>query len=98
MSFGTLFWPTNEEKMWAVIEELLASGTPVILAHPSPFMKQIDEIKLDILRKSPIGMEFQYAPQEAILMHPATGWFISHGGWNSTQEGFMYRVPQYVFP
>ncbi|THU79706.1 hypothetical protein K435DRAFT_875155 [Dendrothele bispora CBS 962.96] len=31
-------------------------------------------------------------------MHPATGWFISHGGWNSTQEAFVYRVPQILWP
>ncbi|THV01912.1 UDP-Glycosyltransferase/glycogen phosphorylase [Dendrothele bispora CBS 962.96] len=98
MSFGTLFWPVDEQKLWAVIEELLANETPVIFAHPSPFMKAIDEKKLAILKQSPIGMEFQYAPQEAILMHPATGWFISHGGWNSTQEGFMYKVPQIFWP
>lgn len=35
----------------------------------------------------------EWAPQDAILTHPATGWFLSHGGWNSLQESFAARVP-----
>ncbi|KAF5372087.1 hypothetical protein D9758_004960 [Tetrapyrgos nigripes] len=94
MSFGSIFWPSDEDKLWAVIEEILASGTPLILAHPSPFMKPIAEDKLRFIKEHPLATEFEWAPQETILSHPATGWFISHGGWNSTQEVFAYRVPQ----
>ncbi|KAK7437863.1 hypothetical protein VKT23_018300 [Stygiomarasmius scandens] len=98
ISFGTVFWPVEEDKIWAAIEEFLVNNVPVIFAHPSPFKKPISGEELRIFRDSPIAMELQWAPQETILMHPATGWFISHGGWNSTQEAFLYRVPQIFWP
>ncbi|THU84359.1 UDP-Glycosyltransferase/glycogen phosphorylase, partial [Dendrothele bispora CBS 962.96] len=97
MSFGTFFWPKNPSKVWAVIEEILASGTPLVWAHPSPLC-QVPEDKLKMLRESGITFETQWAPQEVILSHPATGWFISHGGWNSTQEAMIYKVPQVFWP
>jgi UDP:flavonoid glycosyltransferase YjiC (YdhE family) len=28
-----------------------------------------------------------------VLAHPATLWFVSHGGWNSIQEALGLRVP-----
>jgi UDP:flavonoid glycosyltransferase YjiC (YdhE family) len=31
-----------------------------------------------------------------VLKHAATGWFISHGGWNSLQEALSLRVPTFV--
>jgi len=93
MSFGTVFWPKNPEKVWAVVEEILASGTPLVWAHPSPFCK-VPEDKLKMFHDSEIAFEAQWVPQEAILSHPATGWFISHGGWNSIQEAMVYQVPQ----
>ncbi|KAK7463073.1 hypothetical protein VKT23_007659 [Stygiomarasmius scandens] len=98
MSFGSLFWPSDEDKMWAAIEEFLANDVPIVFAHPSPFKKSVNEEKFHLLQESPIATEFEWAPQETILMHPATGWFISHGGWNSTQEAFVYRVPQILWP
>ncbi|KAK7437858.1 hypothetical protein VKT23_018295 [Stygiomarasmius scandens] len=98
MSFGSLFWPSDEDKMWAAIEAFLANDVPIIFAHPSPFKKPINEEKLRMLQESPIATDFEWAPQETILMHPATGWFVSHGGWNSTQEAFVYRVPQIFWP
>ncbi|KAF5369031.1 hypothetical protein D9758_003110 [Tetrapyrgos nigripes] len=97
MSFGTIFWPQNPENVWAVIEELLASGTPIVWAHPSPLCV-VPEDKLKMLQDSDIAFEIQWAPQEEILSHPATGWFISHGGWNSIQEAMHYRVPQIFWP
>ncbi|KAK7472007.1 hypothetical protein VKT23_000114 [Stygiomarasmius scandens] len=97
MSFGTFFWPTDTEKVWAVIEVILASGTPLIWAHSSPLC-QVPEGKLKLFHDSEIAFETQWAPQEVILSHPATGWFLSHGGWNSTQEAMLYRVPQIFWP
>ncbi|KAK7437849.1 hypothetical protein VKT23_018286 [Stygiomarasmius scandens] len=97
MSFGTVFWPKNPEKVWAVVEEILASGTPLVWAHPSPFCK-VPEDKLKMFHDSEISFEAQWVPQETILSHPATGWFISHGGWNSIQEAMVYQVPQIYWP
>ncbi|KAK7437859.1 hypothetical protein VKT23_018296 [Stygiomarasmius scandens] len=98
ISFGSAFFPADENKTWAAIEEFLANDVPIVFAHPSSFGKILSDEKLRILQESPIATEFQWAPQETILMHPATGWFISHGGWNSTLEAFVYRVPQILWP
>ncbi|THU84357.1 UDP-Glycosyltransferase/glycogen phosphorylase [Dendrothele bispora CBS 962.96] len=97
MSLGTFFWPSNPEKVWAVMEEILASGTPLVWAHPSPLCQVPEDIQ-KMFQNSEIALETQWAPQEAILSHSATGWFISHGGWNSTQEAMLYRVPQIFYP
>jgi hypothetical protein len=97
MAFGTIFWPTNLSRVWTVIEEILSSGIPLILAHPSPFCPNPlpeDQLKIFTETYKDLSFEIQWAPQELILAHPATGWFISHGGWNSTQEAMGRRVPQ----
>jgi UDP:flavonoid glycosyltransferase YjiC (YdhE family) len=77
-----------------MIDELLKNEIPLIVAHPGFFGVPASEEDLQRLRDSPIAMEMEWAPQEMILSHPATGWFLSHGGWNGTQEALEYRVPQ----
>ncbi|KAL1059807.1 hypothetical protein V6Z11_1Z005600 [Gossypium hirsutum] len=39
-----------------------------------------------------------WAPQVAILGHPATGGFVSHCGWNSTLESIWFGVPIAAWP
>ncbi|KAF5368679.1 hypothetical protein D9757_010227 [Collybiopsis confluens] len=97
ISFGTIFWPAKPEKLWAILEELIAARKPFILAHTSPLAYVPNEKKQMIL-ESGIGMEMTWSPQEKILSHPATGWFITHGGWNSTQEALTHRVPVIYWP
>ncbi|KAJ4497418.1 hypothetical protein C8R41DRAFT_217270 [Lentinula lateritia] len=97
ISFGTIFWPAQPEKLWAIIDELIALRKPFILAHTSPLARVSDEKKKLIL-DSGIGMEMAWSPQEKILSHPATGWFVTHGGWNSTQEALAHRIPVIYWP
>ncbi|MBA0576358.1 hypothetical protein Golob_024163 [Gossypium lobatum] len=45
-----------------------------------------------------IGKIIGWAPQVAILGHPATGGFVSHCGWNSTLESIRFGVPIAAWP
>ncbi|KAL0068302.1 hypothetical protein AAF712_004689 [Marasmius tenuissimus] len=97
IAFGSVPWQTLPDKLWVVIDELIDHGVPFILARPSKSSHVPEEQKIKI-RESGIGLEIGWADQEAILSHPATGWFISHGGWNSIQESFVHKVPCIFWP
>ncbi|KAF5368908.1 hypothetical protein D9758_003081 [Tetrapyrgos nigripes] len=98
ISFGSMFYPSDQDKLWTVIEEFLRNGFPVIFARAGSTQTDEEEKRLQVLRDSPIALVLKWAPQEVILSHPATGWFLSHGGWNSTQEALKFRVPQIFWP
>ncbi|KAL0569933.1 hypothetical protein V5O48_012025 [Marasmius crinis-equi] len=97
ISFGTFFWPRDPSKVYAAVEELIQARTPFLFAHASPLGSIPDDLKTKI-HASGIGKEVGWAPQNAVLQHPATGWFITHGGLNSFQEAFTYKVPLIFWP
>ncbi|KAF9073099.1 hypothetical protein BDP27DRAFT_1289599 [Rhodocollybia butyracea] len=97
ISFGTVFWPEMSDRIWAVIEGLIEKRQPFLFSHSSAFQQFPEERKKQIADCG-IAMELPWVPQERILSHPVTGWFCTHGGWNSMQEAFLYRVPQIFWP
>ncbi|KAL0572328.1 hypothetical protein V5O48_009632 [Marasmius crinis-equi] len=97
ISFGTFFWPRDPSRIYAVIEELIQTRTPFLFAHASLLGNIPDDLKAKI-HASGVGKEVGWAPQNAVLQHPATGWFITHGGWNSVQEALIYKVPLIFWP
>ncbi|KAJ3744145.1 hypothetical protein DFH05DRAFT_1525159 [Lentinula detonsa] len=98
ISFGTFFWPPEQEKLVAVIETLLANQIPFIFSHSSPMANNLSTEFLASINNSGFAMEMVWSPQETILQHKVTGWFITHGGWNSIQEAFEHKVPLIFWP
>jgi hypothetical protein len=96
VAFGTNFYPANDpSKLHAFIDELLCSDTPFLWSHASPFAQVPDDVAARI-DASAHGFHASWVPQRAVLKHAATGWFVSHGGWNSLQETISLRVPTCV--
>ncbi|XP_057991041.1 anthocyanidin 3-O-glucosyltransferase 2 [Hevea brasiliensis] len=49
-------------------------------------------------RTAAVGKVIGWAPQVAILAHPAIGGFVSHCGWNSVLESIWFGVPIATWP
>ncbi|GJE97780.1 glycosyltransferase family 1 protein [Phanerochaete sordida] len=97
ISLGTVFWPTQPEKMWTFLDVLLDKKIPFIMAHASPFC-QLPEETVAKVKASGTGLFVPWAPQQAILEHPVTGWFVTHGGFNGIVESIHAGVPMICWP
>jgi len=50
------------------------------------------------VKKSVIGMLTRWCPQHFVLNHPATGWFLTHGGHGSIMESISSGIPLICWP
>ncbi|KAL4244955.1 hypothetical protein ABKN59_002821 [Abortiporus biennis] len=76
---------------------ILLLNIPFIMSHGSPWAVVPDEVKAKV-EKYGQGILSPWSPQQAILAHPVTGWFVSHGGQNSTLEAITSGVPMILWP
>ncbi|KAE8690107.1 UDP-glucose flavonoid 3-O-glucosyltransferase 6 [Hibiscus syriacus] len=76
-------------------------GKQVInMARSSTDYENVEEIlpKGFLDRTAETGKIIGWAPQVAILGHPAVGGFVSHCGWNSMLESIWFGVPMMAWP
>ncbi|KAF8908227.1 hypothetical protein CPB84DRAFT_213525 [Gymnopilus junonius] len=97
MSFGTAFFPAVPEYLEEVIEAFIDKDIPFIFCFASPYAKLSDGL-VEKVELSGLGMLIKWAPQQFILSHPATGWFLSHGGHNGVMESLACGVPFILWP
>jgi len=97
ISFGTLYWATVLEYLDELIEALIEKRAPFILAYASHYAK-ISEQLAEKIKSSGLGMLTAWSPQQSILNHPATGWFVTHCGFNGITESLASGIPLICWP
>ncbi|KAI0075145.1 UDP-Glycosyltransferase/glycogen phosphorylase [Panus rudis PR-1116 ss-1] len=96
-SLGSAFWPIKPEMAWAVVDVLIEKNISFIMSVASPLASVPDEVR-EKVKAYGKGLISPWSPQQAILSHPATGWFITHCGQNSTMEAICAGVPVICWP
>ncbi len=96
-----MFFPsTSLSHVLALIDTLLELEFPFLFGLGGKLA--INALPEDIVQRvnsSGKGMiQNSWVDQQAILQHPAVGWFLTHGGWNSIAEGLAQGIPLVVWP
>ncbi|KAF9557517.1 UDP-Glycosyltransferase/glycogen phosphorylase [Agrocybe pediades] len=97
ISLGSVFWPKDTGYLEEVVDAMIEKGFPFILSHASPFASLTEEITRKV-QESGIGQLTKWCPQQYVLAHPATGWFLSHCGHNSVTESLGSGIPIIAWP
>ncbi|KAJ8495343.1 hypothetical protein ONZ51_g1760 [Trametes cubensis] len=97
ISFGSMFWPMDSAKLFAILNVLIEQKVPFLMTRPSPYA-QIPDAFLAKLQNYQDAFIANWIPQLAVLEHPATGWYLTHGGHNSVLESIYAGVPMIVWP
>ncbi|EJU04018.1 hypothetical protein DACRYDRAFT_93484, partial [Dacryopinax primogenitus] len=98
ISFGTTFFP--EPAHLAIFLELILAlepPMPIIMAAASP----LAFLPADLVQRMQScgqGLIVPYAPQQAILAHPALGFMVTHCGAGGTFEALSQGVPVIAWP
>ncbi|EJD00712.1 UDP-Glycosyltransferase/glycogen phosphorylase [Fomitiporia mediterranea MF3/22] len=97
ISFGTVWWSAEPEKIWTILDVLIERGIPFLFSHASPIGVIPDEVSARI-EASGLGYTAKWLPQQMILQHEACGWFMLHCGHNSVMESLTAGVPLICWP
>ncbi|KAB8211530.1 hypothetical protein BDV34DRAFT_219486 [Aspergillus parasiticus] len=95
ISFGTEQWPESLDQIQALLDTLAQRRIPFLLTYVSPAAQLPAGAQAQF---SDLGLFVRYGPQQAILGHQATGWFLTHGGMNGTMEALSQGVPLIGWP
>ncbi|OSC97758.1 glycosyltransferase family 1 protein [Trametes coccinea BRFM310] len=97
ISFGASMWPKYPEKLWAFLDIVMERRIPFILSHASEFAQIPDDVR-EKLSWYNLGLLSSWCPQQMILNHPVTGWFLTHCGHCSVMEAISAGVPMICWP
>ncbi|KAI0631225.1 UDP-Glycosyltransferase/glycogen phosphorylase [Trametes polyzona] len=97
ISLGTWMWPKYPEKMWTFLDVVMELGIPFIMSHASEYAEVPQEVR-DKVERYQLGLLSSWCPQQMILSHPVTGWFLTHCGHNSVMESISAGVPMICWP
>jgi len=101
ISFGSHFFPVSApEQVQALIETLLDLDFPFIFALGGQMAK--GQVSSETIERVNAGgkawIQDSWVDQRGILQHEATGWFLTHCGWNSISESLAQGVPMVCWP
>ncbi|KZT56671.1 glycosyltransferase family 1 protein [Calocera cornea HHB12733] len=98
VTFGSLMVPQSKH-IGYLFDVLMALEEPMpfLFAAASPAL-QLPEGLRERVEASGKGLFVPWAPQQAILQHPATGWTVSHCGAGATSEALAQGMPLIAWP
>ncbi|KAI0325168.1 UDP-Glycosyltransferase/glycogen phosphorylase [Cubamyces sp. BRFM 1775] len=97
ISLGQWMWPKDPEKMWTLLDVVMELRIPFILSHASGFARIPVEVQEKVDRYQ-LGLFSSWCPQQMILNHPVTAWFLTHCGQCSVLEAISAGVPMICWP
>ncbi|KAI0331013.1 UDP-Glycosyltransferase/glycogen phosphorylase [Cubamyces sp. BRFM 1775] len=95
ISFGSMPRNAKVDKLWTFLEVVMDLNIPFIMSHSSDDMPPDVQERITSYTK---GLILFWTSQQTILQHPATGWFLTHGGHNSVLESTIAGVPMIFWP
>ncbi|MCJ1398745.1 hypothetical protein MMC11_001946 [Xylographa trunciseda] len=101
ISFGSMFFPTTAPShILTLLSTLLSLPFPFVFSLGGTLATNaVPADTIERVNASGAGLVCNaWVDQQAVLQHPALGWFLSHGGWNSISESLAQGVPMIVWP